>query len=387
MLFNSYVFILGFLPAALAGFALSSRLGGRHGAQAWLIGASFVFYGWWNPADVPLLGASILANHAALRVIAAPRAGARLRGAALAGAVAGNLGLLAYFKYLAALLSVIAPASAPWAPGHAALPLGISFFTFTQIGLLLDAYADRAIRPGLREHALFVTFFPHLIAGPLLHHSEMMPQFAAPDRVRLAGEDIRAGLAIFVIGLAKKALLADRIASVAIAGYAHPAALGAAGAWAAALAYSLQLYFDFSGYSDMAIGAARLFGIRLPANFASPYKAESVIEYWQRWHITLTRYLNQYLYTPMALAAGRFCARRGWRRGGRPGVAVFTLRLAAPIGLTMALAGVWHGSGLTFLAFGLLHAVYLVLTTSGASTGRALGRRGRAGRVCSAGWR
>jgi len=345
VLFNSYAFLLCFLPAALAGYAAAIRLGGVAAAQLWLILASCFFYGWWNPANVPLLAASILVNNAALRLCAR-------RGPALAVVAAANLVLLGWFKYLRDILAALAPAWAGIAPAHAALPLGISFFTFTQIALLLDARADPGLRPGLRQHALFVTFFPHLIAGPLLHHREMTPQFAA--LAPLTAADLGAGLGIFAIGLAKKGLIADPLAPVAAAGYAHPAGIGLTAAWMAALAYSMQLYFDFSGYSDMAIGLARLFGLRFPANFASPYKAASVIEYWQRWHITLTRFLTQYVYTPAALAAGRRCGRRMTP-------ATFALRVAAPVTLTMALAGIWHGSGLTFAAFGLLHALYLVL--------------------------
>ncbi len=272
MLFNSYVFVAAFMPLTLADFALACRLG-RLPAAVFLLLASLVFYGWWNPAYLPLLAASVGANYAASTLLARCAARPRLQSAILAAAIAGNLAALFWCKYLAAVLwflRVHGLADIPLA--DPALPLGISFFTFTQIGFLVDCRQGQAREPSLLNYALFVSFFPHLIAGPILHHREIMPQFAEPATWQLRGENLAVGSAIFLIGMLKKTLLADPLAPIASAGYAHPTALTLFPAWQAALAYSLQLYFDFSGYSDMAIGLARMFNLRFPLNcpFAIP---------------------------------------------------------------------------------------------------------------------
>ncbi len=373
MLFNSYVF-LAFLPITLGGFLLAGRAG-RRVAGCWLIAASLLFYGWWRPAFVPFLLASIGANYAIARLIAANE-GRRIQGWLLAGGIVGNVAALMYFKYLATLLGLagigfVAPV----------LPLGISFFTFTQIGFLIDCRQGLARERGLLSYALFVTFFPHLIAGPILHNREIMPQFATSAMYRGSAANIAAGLAIFLIGLLKKCLLADPLAATVGAGFAHPEQLALLGAWQAALGYSLQLYFDFSGYSDMAIGIARMFNLRFPANFNSPYKAQSVIEYWQRWHMTLTRYLTLYLYNPISLSVTRRRAVRGLavHRQAQASPGGFATMVLLPTFVTMAVAGVWHGSGITFLVFGLLHAVYL----SANHAWRLLWRRPR-GTACAA---
>ncbi len=354
MLFNSYIFILAFLPLTLAGFWLAARLG-RAVAGSWLVAASLLFYGWWRPGDVPLLLASVVANYGMSRLIAAT-AGRRMQDWLLAIGIAANLALLVRYKYLAALLGLAGlPIVVP------TLPLGISFFTFTQIGFLIDCRQGLARERGWLSYALFVTFFPHLIAGPILHNREIMPQFAAETTYRLSADNIAAGLAIFLIGLLKKCLLADPLAATVAAGFAHPQGLALFGAWQTATSYSLQLYFDFSGYSDMAIGLARMFNLRFPANFNSPYKSQSVIEYWQRWHMTLTRYLTMYLYNPIALCITRRRVARGLavNRQGQATAGGFASMVLLPIWVTLALAGVWHGSGATFLVFGLLHAAYL----------------------------
>jgi D-alanyl-lipoteichoic acid acyltransferase DltB (MBOAT superfamily) len=363
VLFNSYVFVLAFLPLALAGFALASRL--RPGAAAaWLLAASLLFYGWWDPRFLPLLLASIGANYAAARVIARTVRKVRLQRALLAAAIAGNLAALFWCKYLAAVLWFLRAHDIANLPlTDPVLPLGISFFTFTQIGFLVDCQQGHTAEKSLRNYALFVSFFPHLIAGPILHHREIMPQLADPATWRLRADNLAIGSAICLIGLLKKTLLADPLAAVASAGYADPAALTLIPAWHVALAYSLQLYFDFSGYSDMAIGLARLFNLRFPLNFHSPYQAQSVIDYWQRWHMTLTRWLMLYLYNPLALHIVRRRATRGLPtdRNARRGLRGFTTMVATPTLLTLALAGIWHGSAFTFVAFGLLHGFYLCI--------------------------
>ena len=350
MLFNSYIFLGLVLPVSLAGFALCGRAG-RAAAAGWLLLASLVFSGWWNIAFVPVLLVSIALNFAASRLL--PR-----HPLILPAAIAANLAALGWYKYLAALLGFVRLHGGPdIAFAEPALPLGISFFTFTQIGFLLDCHAGLTRRRGLTDYALFVTFFPHLIAGPVLGPRDM------PDSPwRLSGADICAGAGFFLIGLLKKTLLADPVSTLAAPGFAHPETMTLLPAWRSALAWSLQLYFDFSGYSDMAIGLARLFGVRFPDNFNSPYKASSAIDYWQRWHISLTRFLMSTVHAPVTMAIMRRRRARGQsvgREAQRTPVG-FCAMLALPIAVTMGLAGIWHGAGLTFVVFGLLHAGFLI---------------------------
>ena len=362
MLFNSYVFLFAFLPIALAGFFFAGRLG-RGPAAGWLGTVSLIFYGWWQPLFLPVLVVSILVNYGFALVIERTASRPRLASPLLAAAIAGNLTALFYCKYLAALVAGLHAAGiAPWTIDPIALPLGISFFTFTQIGYLVDVRQDTAKERGFVDYVLFVTFFPHLIAGPILHHREIMPQFASRATFRPDARNLAIGATIFAIGLCKKTVLADPTGVVVGAGFAHPGDQPLLAAWHVALSYSLQLYFDFSGYSDMAIGLARLFNITFPLNFDSPYKAASVIEYWQRWHMTLTRYLTLYLYNPLALAITRRLAARGLAgRRAQTTVRGFTWMVAIPTLTTMALAGVWHGAGLQFIVFGCLHGIYLTV--------------------------
>ena len=348
MLFNSYVFIFLFLPAALAGFFLLGRLRPRL-AAAWLTAASLFFYGWWNPLYVALLAASICFNYMCGVAIArsAPSGVDSSRKRMLIFAVAANLALLAYYKYANFFLASINHVTgSAWSLGEIVLPLGISFFTFTQIAFLADVYYGKAREYNFIHYGLFVTYFPHLIAGPVLHHAEMMPQFGQPATYRFSFENVAVGITIFVIGLFKKIMLADNVGE-----YARPvfdaAATGvtltALEAWGGALAYTFQLYFDFSGYSDMAIGLSRLFGVTLPLNFHSPYKAVDIIDFWRRWHMTLSRFLRDYLYITLG----------GNRRG--------TARRYINLMITMVLGGLWHGAGWTFVLWGALHGFYLVV--------------------------
>jgi alginate O-acetyltransferase complex protein AlgI len=374
MLFNSYVFIFVFLPATLAGFFLLGRFQPRL-AAAWLTAASLFFYGWWNPLYVGLLALSICFNYACgvaiARGVASGGAGARKR--MLVFAVTVNLGVLAYYKYANFFLaSLNSAAGASLSLDEIVLPLGISFFTFTQIAFLADAYLGRAREYNFVHYGLFVTYFPHLIAGPVLHHAEMMPQFGERATYRFSWENAAVGLTIFAIGLFKKVMLADGVGA-----YAKPvfdaAATGmeltALEAWCGALAYTFQLYFDFSGYSDMAIGLSRLFGIVLPLNFHSPYKAANIIDFWRRWHMTLSRFLRDYLYIPLG--------------GNRHGPA----RRYASVMITMVLGGLWHGAGWTFVLWGALHGAYLVINRGWQSLRRRRGhdvdRTTRWGRGCS----
>ncbi|HEY0758914.1 MAG TPA: MBOAT family O-acyltransferase [Acidisarcina sp.] len=361
MLFNSYAFLFGYLPITLIGYQIAAHWH-RRAVVMWLALASLAFYGYWHPVYLVLLCGSVLFNYFAgaliSRRIPNPISGTVL----LWLSISANLALLCYFKYLFPLLNFFAGAA------HGArhwrdvvLPLGISFFTFTQIAYLVDLEQGAARQQDLESYCLFVTFFPHLIAGPILHHAEIMPQFQAQRDYRLRSEDVSVGASWFIMGLCKKVLLADTFSKAADAAFAAPAHLGAAGAWVGVLSYALQLYFDFSGYSDMALGLARMFSIDFPLNFSSPYKAASIIDFWQRWHMTLTRYIMMYLYNPAAVWINRRRVAHG-KKISRKATATlegFLQLVAFPTTLTLFLAGIWHGAGLQFIIFGLLHAFYL----------------------------
>jgi len=340
MLFNSFVFLLAFLPAALALHALAERVrpGWRLGV---LVGLSVVFYGWWDPRFVPLLGASVLLNWWVSRLyLRAP--GPWL----IPAAIALNLAVLALFKYLDFLtdLADLIPGVDLARPGWV-LPLGISFFTFHHIMYLTDLRAGRAPGFGLTKYALYIAFFPQVLAGPLVRWSEIMHQFDErpydrPD----AAERIGRGLMLLTVGLAKKVFLGDPLAA-----YVNPVFQAAAAgkavtmaeAWQATLGFTFQIYFDFSGYTDMALGIALLFGVVLPQNFDVPYRATSLQDFWRRWHMTLSRFLRDYLYVGFG--------------GNRRGLAVQLAALLA----TMTLGGLWHGAGLTFVVWGALHGAGL----------------------------
>ena len=365
MLFNSYHFILGFLPLSLVGYHFAGRVGAT-AAAIWLTLCSLGFYAIWNLNFVPLLLMSIILNFAIGQILLHPER-ERLVFAPrtwLAIGVVGNLLPLVYFKYLGAILSFFVAADA-WSSAslYLILPLGISFFTFTQIGYLVDCHQGQAKDLDIARYALFVSFFPHLAAGPLLHVREIGPQLQQPSTYRLSWENLAYGATYFVLGLSKKIMLADPLASFVGLTFTHPDASAFLSSWLAIIAFSFQLYFDFSGYSDMAIGLAAMFGVKFPLNFDSPYKAKDVIEFWQRWHMTLTRYLTLLLYNPIGLWITRRRLERGlplFRRSSTT-LGAFLSSVAAPTFLTMTLAGAWHGAGLQFLVFGLLHASYLTI--------------------------
>ncbi|MSP81998.1 MAG: MBOAT family protein [Alphaproteobacteria bacterium] len=347
MLFNSDVFIFAFLPLTLAGFyAFREWFPHNTPARLFLLAASLGFYGWWDWSFLPLMIGSIVANFALGRLLL-DRADPGPRRWILAGGIAANLAALGWFKYaMFVAANVRALAGIDLAVGTIVLPIGISFYTFTQIAFLADAFQRRVRERNFVDYALFVTFFPHLIAGPIVHHAEMMPQFAATHRRAAIANNLAVGLTIFTLGLFKKVVFADAAARYATPIFAlanQGETIGFAAAWQGALAYTVQIYFDFSGYSDMAIGLARLFGIRLPLNFNSPYKSASITEFWRRWHMTLSRFLRDYLYIPLG----------GNRLGAR--------RRLANVLLVMLLAGAWHGAGWTFVVWGGLHGVYLVV--------------------------
>jgi alginate O-acetyltransferase complex protein AlgI len=344
MLFNSYVFIFGFLPLTLAVFYVAAAVRAEY-ARWWLAAASLYFYGYWNISFLPLLIASIAFNYSAGRIIASLRlARPTWCTPALIAAVSLNLCLLGFFKYATFAQNTFWQLTGAPGPLVVAtpIPLGISFFTFTQIAYLADVtYVDRAERNPI-SYALFVNFFPHLIAGPILHHRATIPQFSFAGAGRLATQNLVIGIAIFSFGLFKKVVLADGVEPyVALAFKTDQTIPQLLDAWTGTLAYTVQIYFDFSGYCDMAIGLARMFGVVFPLNFNSPYQATSIIDFWRRWHMTLSRFLRDYVYIPLG--------------GNRSGAGQY-----ANILITMFLGGLWHGAGWTFIIWGSLHGFYLV---------------------------
>lgn len=347
MLFNTSQFIFLYLPITLLFFFWIARRNIQL-AAVWLAAASLFFYGYWNPKFILLLLASIGFNYAMGHAIG--NAGLtdldRSR-RLLIFSVLCNLLLLGYFKYVHFFLSTfnrIADAHLEWI--EITLPLGISFFTFTQVAYLVDVHRGVARETSFAHYLLFVTWFPHLIAGPVLHHRKMMPQFVCPGTYKPNFDAMAVGLTFFSIGLFKKSLLADQFAIHADAGFNSVVAghtMMFFEAWMCATSYTLQLYFDFSGYADMAIGLSLLFNIRLPISFASPYKAGNIIEFWRRWNMTLSDFLRDYLYVPLG--------------GNRKGLIRRYVNLLA----TMLLGGLWHGAGWNFVFWGGLHGVFLVI--------------------------
>ena len=346
MLFSSYVFLLLFLPLTWAGFALVRAWQGPRAGFGWLVLASLVYFGWFEPRYLLLLGFSLIFNFSAGTFVGSDRP-SRARRPVLIIGVTVNLALLGIFKYanfFADTVEVLA--GVHLGLPAVALPIAISFFTFQQIAYLVDAWRGLAREYRFLEYTLFVTFFPQLIAGPIVHHGEMVPQFTHPDKSRNRFEDVAVGATIFAIGLAKKVIIADSLARWAdpVFAAADAGARPSAGeAWVGMLAYTGQLYFDFSGYSDMAIGIGRTFGIILPLNFHSPYKSTSITDFWRRWHMTLSRFLRDYLYIPLG----------GNRLGPK--------RRYVNLMITMLLGGLWHGAGWNFVVWGGLHGLYLIV--------------------------
>jgi D-alanyl-lipoteichoic acid acyltransferase DltB (MBOAT superfamily) len=338
MLFHSQTFVLGFLPVVLCvTYALAHR---RTPREAFLVAASIAFYAWWDWRYVPLLAGLAIATWVCARLfLARPDQ----RGWLLTGGVALNLGALGVFKYLDFFARTVAGNA--WTPLHLALPLGISFFVFQKISYLIDLRRGDRHEYGFLDFALFVSFFPQLIAGPLVRHNEIIGQFSRNPAGPGMWENISRGLVLFVIGMGKKLAIADTIApnADALFALAHGGVPNAAQAWAGAASYALQIYFDFSGYTDMAIGLALMLGLRLPINFDAPYRAVSIRDFWRRWHITLSRFLRDYVYIPLG--------------GNRAGAA----RQALNVVLTMLLGGLWHGANWTFVLWGGLHGVALAL--------------------------
>jgi alginate O-acetyltransferase complex protein AlgI len=350
LLFNSYPFVLGFLPVLILAYALISE-SPWSALTPWLLaGASLFFYAWWNPAFLPLFLFSIAFNYSWALLLRRSSAREELqtevrRKAVLGIGVAVNLALLFYFKYRDFFVSSVDVAlGVHWPMLRLALPLAISFFTFEQITYLVSAYRDEDGTHDFVSYAMFITFFPHLIAGPIVRYREIYPQFNRRSVFGLDAANITPGLMIFAIGLFKKVILADTFRN-----YVEPiydgrlGAVAFADAWGATLAFALQIYFDFSGYSDMAIGLARMFNVRFPENFNSPYQSTSIIEFWRRWHITLSFFLRDYLYIPL-----------GGNRHGE-------VRRNVNLFITMLLGGLWHGANWTFVIWGALHGAVLAI--------------------------
>lgn len=368
MLFNSYSFILLFLPLTLTVFYALLIKRGLTPALLWLLIASLSFYAWWNIDNLPVLISSILVNYFTAAAMVRNEGARRKRWFVIG--IVFNLLLLGWFKYIGFITTNLREAGLDVPLTQVALPLAISFFTFQQISFLRGVYAAKDKMPGFLRYATFIGFFPHLIAGPILHHKEIQPQFGHLKR-EIPWDHITIGLVLFALGMFKKIMLADPLGELANPIYMAAAHGGSPGqyelptmiqlviqvpvanapinflqGWAAAFLYGFQLYFDFSGYSDMAIGLAHLFGIKFPKNFDSPLKSTSFMEFWQRWHITLTQFLREFLYLPL-----------GGTRRSLP-------RTAFNILVTMGLGGLWHGASWNFLLWGLLHGFFIILNAA-----------------------
>ena len=355
VLFSSYIFIFAFLPFTFFVYFALNHKQKIHAAKVFLVFSSLFFYAWWNFLYLPLIIASMFFNYSIGSTF--DKGTFLSKKARLTLGIIANLSLLGYFKYSDFLIENFnLLTSSQLGLLHLALPLAISFFTFQQIAYLVDSYRGETGEYDFLNYAIFVTFFPQLIAGPIVHHKEMMPQFADKSTQKMHYPNIALGLFIFAIGLFKKIVIADTFAIWATQGFDHTESLHFFEAWATSLSYTFQLYFDFSGYSDMAIGAALLFNITLPLNFNSPYKADSIQDFWRRWHMTLSRFLRDYIYIPLG--------------GNRKG----ELRTYTNLFGTFLLGGIWHGAGWTFIFWGFLHGMALVIHRAWKSLGFSMPR-------------
>lgn len=344
MLFNSYIFIFLFLPITLIGYFSLTKVRCIKAAKIWLLVTSLFFYGYWNPPYLLLMVISIIFNHQIGNAIALSPIGSRRAKSLLWFGIIINLASISYYKYANFFLTTVNNLfQTNFAIDNIFLPLAISFYTFTQIAYLVDAYrGETKTKPyDLITYSLFVVFFPQLIAGPILRHDELIPQFEKLKNFIFSHKNFAYGLTLFSLGLSKKVLIADNISPWVGTIFENGTNLTFIEAWVGALSYTFQLYFDFSGYSDMAIGLGLIFNIKLPINFNSPYKATSISDFWRRWHITLSNFLRDYLYIPLG----------GSRRG--------ELRRYTNLIVTMLLGGLWHGAGWTFVLWGGLHGAYL----------------------------
>ncbi len=350
MLFNSYLFVFVFFPICLLGYYGLLHAGKTALSRVFLIAMSLWFYGYFNLSYLLIMVCSIAVNYLFHRLLSregaqenSQKRPAMSRRAVVVFAVAFNLGVLFYFKYFDFFLSTVNGVfGASFALRGVLLPLGISFFTFQQISFVVDTYRGEVKNCPLDAYALFVSFFPQLIAGPIVNHSEMLPQFEKMGEKKPDWERIAGGFALFVMGLAKKVLLADTFGAGVDYGYGNLAALGRMDAVLVVLFYALQLYFDFSGYCDMAVGIGRMLGMEIPVNFNSPYKAVNIVDFWKRWHITLNRFFTKYVYIPLG--------------GNRRGEARMYLNFL----IVFFLSGLWHGAGFHFILWGMMHGVLYV---------------------------
>ncbi|MEA3512138.1 MAG: MBOAT family protein [Campylobacterota bacterium] len=346
MLFNSFEFIFMFLPLTFIVYFYLNHKRLTVASKGFLVFTSLVFYSWWNIIYLPLILSSMLFNYIIGNTLAQELKNKKRfsKKSILIFGIIANISLLAYFKYADFFienLNFMTNSSIDLL--NLALPLAISFFTFQQIAYLVDSYRSETKEYDFLNYAVFVTFFPQLIAGPIVHHKEMMPQFELPKNKILNYNNIAAGLFIFSIGLFKKVVIADTFAIWATAGFDTATTLNFFEAWGTSLSYTFQLYFDFSGYTDMAVGLALLFNIKLPVNFNSPYKATNIQDFWRRWHITLSRFLRDYIYIPLG------------------GSRVSSFRIYSNLMTTFIIGGLWHGAGWTFIFWGFLHGIALVI--------------------------
>ena len=345
MLFSSYIFIFAFLPITLFVYYYLNHKHMTEASKAFLVLASLFFYSWWNIGYLPIILVSMLFNYVIGVSLSLEDKKIKVkRKTLLIIGIVSNILLLGYFKYADFLIENVNMLTRAHIPLlHLALPLAISFFTFQQIAYLADSYKGETKEYDFLNYANFVTFFPQLIAGPIVHHSEMMPQFSKMRNKVKNYQNIALGLFIFSIGLFKKVVIADSFSIWVTQGFDVANSLNFFDAWATSLSYTFQLYFDFSGYTDMAIGVALLFNIKLPINFNSPYKAINIQDFWRRWHITLSRFLREYVYIPLG----------GNRKGS---IHTYTNLMA-----TFIIGGIWHGAGWTFIFWGFLHGLALVV--------------------------
>ena len=345
MVFHSYLFVLVFLPLAVAGYHMINKTDYFDIAKVFLLCMSLWFYSYLNIKALPVLVASILLNYAIVLFLFRERCAPVVRKGALIAGILLNLSSLIYFKYLG-FFEVISDKlfGTAFAFASLLLPLGISFFTFQQIAYLIDSYRDFAVRYHFLDYALFVSFFPKITVGPIVLSTELIPQFNDSLRKKVDYGNLSKGLVSFSFGLAKKVLLADTLAGYTDWGFSNIPSLGSVNALLVMLAYTMQIYFDFSGYCDMASGICLMLNFDLPVNFDSPYKAKSIAEFWKRWHITLTRFFRTYVYFPL-----------GGNRKGK-------LRTYVNMFLIFFLSGLWHGAAYTFLIWGMIHGIGICLS-------------------------
>jgi len=360
MVFNSFEYIFIFLPVAWGVYFVFNRYLGATVARVALILFSLFFYSYWNPLYLPLLIISVVINYGigfSLQGGIAADAGGMRRKIMLLLGLLFNIGLLGYYKYSDFLIvNINAAAGSNIDLLNLLLPLGISFFTFMQISFLVDSYRGNIKETGILPYVQYVTFFPYIVSGPISRYNEIAPQFADKEKWTLNHQNISAGILLFALGLFKKTFIADTLALWANQGFDTSATLKFFEAWLTSLSYTFQLYFDFSGYTDMALGTALFFNVRLPVNFDSPYRSLSIQDFWRRWHISLSRFLRDYIYIPL-----------GGNRAGE-------FRTSLNVFITFLVGGIWHGAGWTFILWGMAHGLGLIVQRLWRRTGIRINR-------------